>query len=161
MAFHLAHGTVVYRTTTLHGYSAIVMVERYTRGRWELSAELPRDAEEITDATAREKLGEAVDEPSEFAKAPDEGDPGGLHARLAQLDSMIDTTVTWLRTSAVGTDTELAWARYQSSDYDYELDTQEALRDAASLVSQMVRHRDTLAARAEMRRRKREEEDDD
>ncbi len=84
----------------------------------------------------------------------------GLNARSAQLDSMIDTTVEWLRRTAVGTDTELVWARYQSSDYDYELDTREALRDAASLLSQMVKQRTMLAARAEMRWRKIAEEDD-
>ncbi|MEV6911126.1 hypothetical protein [Amycolatopsis sp. NPDC051071] len=160
MAFHLAYGTVVHRTTTLHGYSAIVLVERFVDGRWELAAELPREAEEITREIARERLGEAVDEPSRFAEAPDESGPGGLHTRLTQLDSMIGTTVAWLRTTAVGTDTELAWARYQSSDYDYELDTREALRDAASLVSQLVKHRNALAARTETRRRKSADEDD-
>ncbi|WP_037307519.1 hypothetical protein [Amycolatopsis orientalis] len=160
MAFHLAHGSVVHRATTLHGYSAIVMVERYVGGRWELAAELPHDAEEITDDVAREKLGEAADEPSRFAVPPETDVPGGLKARLDQLDSMIDATVAWLRAGAAGSDTELAWARYQSSDYDYELDTREALRDAAGLLSQMVKHRATLAARAEMRRRKRDSEDD-
>ncbi|AUI62605.1 hypothetical protein [Amycolatopsis sp. BJA-103] len=159
MAFHLAHGTVVHRTTTLHGYSAIIMVERFTGGRWQLAAGLPRDAEELTDDAVREMLGEAADEPSPFALPPEDGVASGLNARSAQLDSMIDTTVEWLRRTAVGTDTELAWARYQSSDYDYELDTREALRDAASLLSQMVEQRTMLAARAEMRRRKREDED--
>ncbi|MBB5854018.1 hypothetical protein ACFQ05_11975 [Amycolatopsis umgeniensis] len=158
MAFHLAHGTVVYRTTTLHGYSAITMVERFTGARWDLAAEVPRDAEELTDDAVREMLGEAADEPSRFALAPETGAAGGLNARLAQLDSMIDTTVMWLRSTAVGTDAELAWARYQSSDYDYELDTREALRDTAALVSQMVKQRTLLAARAEMRRRKSEDD---
>nr|WP_042187560.1 hypothetical protein [Kibdelosporangium sp. MJ126-NF4]CEL18188.1 hypothetical protein [Kibdelosporangium sp. MJ126-NF4]CTQ90582.1 hypothetical protein [Kibdelosporangium sp. MJ126-NF4] len=160
MAFHLAYGSVVHRTTTLHGYSEIVMVERFVKDRWELTAELPRDAKEITAESAREMVGAAADEPSRFAvPPPEEGAAGGLNARLVQLDSMIEATVAWLRTSAVGTDIELEWASYQSADYDYELDMRQALSDAASLVSQMVKHRTTLAVRNEMRRRKRADED--
>ncbi|OXM51068.1 hypothetical protein [Amycolatopsis alba] len=160
MTFHLAHGSVVYRTTALHGYSAIHLVERRLQAGWALVPELPHGAEEIAGETARELLGEAVDEPSRFAVAPEERVAGGLDTRLDQLNSMIDTTVAWLRTSAVGTDTELQWARYQSSDYDYELDLREALSDAASLLSRMVKHRDTLAVRNEMRRLKIASEDD-
>ncbi|ALG10001.1 hypothetical protein [Kibdelosporangium phytohabitans] len=159
MAFHLAHGTVVYRTTPLHGYSAIEMVERFGKDHWELTAALPRDTEEITAESARETVGAAADEPSRFAVPPEDAAPGGLYARVEQLDSMIEATMAWLRVSAVGTDTELEWASYQSADYDYELDMREALRDAASLLSQMVRHRNTLAIRNEIRDRKRDEED--
>ncbi|ONI89598.1 hypothetical protein ALI144C_04450 [Actinosynnema sp. ALI-1.44] len=160
MAFHLAHGTAVYRTTPLHGYSAIVMVERFVGDRWELTAALPRDAEEIAAESAREMVGAAADEPSRFAAPPpDRSVAGGLDARLEQLDAMIEATVAWLRTSAVGTDGELEWAAYQSADYDYELDTRTALSDAAWLVSQMVKQRSTLAIRNEMRHRKRAEED--
>ncbi|MFK0243187.1 hypothetical protein ACIQUM_00700 [Amycolatopsis azurea] len=152
MAFHQAYGKVVHRTTPLHGYSAIHLVERFTGGRWELAAGLPRDAEEITEDAAREILGDAAGEPSRFALAPEAGTTGGLSAWPDRLDSMIDATVEWLRATAVGSDTELAWARYQSWDHDFELDTQEALRDTASLLSRMVEQRARLAARAEMRR---------
>lgn len=157
MAFHLAHG-VVYRTTALHGCGEVVLTERAVRGRWELAAH-PRDAEAITADAAGELLGtELADAPSVFGERPADGSGGDLHARLAQLDSMIDTTVAWLRASAVGRDAELAWARYQTSDYDYELDVRVAMTDAVELLNRMLRHRTNLRARGEMRAEKEAEE---
>jgi hypothetical protein len=158
MGFHLAHG-VVYRTTALHGCGEVALTERAVGGRWELAAR-PRDAESITDDAARELLdADLADEPSVFGSAPADGSGGGLRERLTQLDSMIDTTVAWLRAAAVGRDTELRWASYQSTDYDYELDVRVAMTDAAGLLTQLLRHRSDLRARGQLRAEKRAEED--
>ncbi len=94
MSFHLAHGTVVYRTTTLHGCKAITMIERCVQDRWELASV------EFTDDVVRERLGaELADESSKFAGPPEDRSSGGPVERLAQLDSVIETTVAWLLTA--------------------------------------------------------------
>jgi hypothetical protein len=157
MVFHLAHG-VVYRTTALYGCGDVVLTERAHDGRWELAAR-PRDAEKITADAARELLGaELADEPSVYAERPADDSGGDIHARLVQLDSMIDTTVAWLRATAIGRDIEKEWADYQSSDYDYELDVRVAMTDAAELLVRMLRHRADIRRRGQMRAEKKAEE---
>lgn len=153
MGFRLARD-IVYRTTPPHGCTAIHLAERAVGGRWELAGSVPRDATEISADDARERLGELADERSVFATEPENTAGGGLSGRTAQLDSMIETTVAWLRCAAAGSDDELSWASYQSWDHDYELDNRVAITQAAELLSLMVEHRRNLVARAELRRRR-------
>ncbi|WP_086824270.1 hypothetical protein [Allokutzneria sp. NRRL B-24872] len=142
MSFHLCENGIVHRTTTLHGYSAITMVESWVDGRWVLARRVPRGCTEISEDVARERVG---DEPSRFAEPLEGG--GGLNARVKQLDEMIEATVAWLRASAVGSDAELAWASPGSWDREYEMDSQEAMRGAAELIDRMLTQRDTILFR--------------
>jgi len=153
MTFKLARD-IVYRTTPPHGCTAIHLAERAVGGKWELAGTVPREATEISADDARSRLGALADEESVFATEPADTSAGGLSTRTEQLDSMIETTVAWLRGAAAGSDAELSWARYQSWDYDYELDNRVAITQAADLLSRMVEHRGDLAARTELRARK-------
>ncbi|GAA3991057.1 hypothetical protein GCM10022247_07340 [Allokutzneria multivorans] len=143
MSFHLCENGIVHRRTTLHGYSAIVMVESWVDGRWVLVRGVPRGSTEIAEDAARERVG--GDEPSRFSEPLEGG--GGLDARVKQLNEMIEATVTWLRASAVGSDAEFAWASPGSWDREYEMDAQEAMRGAAELIDRMLTQRDTILFR--------------
>jgi hypothetical protein len=153
MGFRLKHD-VVYRTTTLYGYSGVGLTERAVDGAWELAAGVPRDAALITADEARERLGAALaDEPSRFGQPPPAGEPGGgIHVRTAQLDAMIAQTLAWVRAAAVGIDNELDWVSQGSWDHDYEMDKSAAVDDAVRLLHEMVDQRARIVARTEMRR---------
>lgn len=159
MGFYEAHGSI-YRTTPLYGCTRVTMVERATEGAgWQL-AKLPRDTVVISADVAREAIGaELVDTPSVFGTEPEARSESGLDVRVNQLTAMIETTVAWMRSTAPGIDEELKWARYQSADYDLELDTRNAIGDGATLLGMLMSHRGDILARNEMRRLKQAEED--